>query len=123
MSSQYDAVAVRALATITKKGAEVTFARASAGGVYDPATDTWSGGSSSSTVGKAVQIPDDPQRFLALGLKTTDAITLMVAASDLGITPVSGDVFGWAGVFYTAKDCEAIAPDGTPILWLMVGQK
>lgn len=123
MPSIYDPVSARALVTITAKGATVTFARAGSGGVYDPVTDTWSGGSDAPASGKAVQIPDNPLRFQALGLTTANAITLLIAASGLSITPVPGDVFGWSGTFYTAKDCEAVAPDGVPILWTVVGQK
>ena len=123
MASIYDAVATRALATITAKGGTVTFNRASAGAVYDPATDQWTGGAATPATGKAVQITDNPLRFQALSLSTEDAITLLVAASGLGITPVPGDVFGWAGVFYSVKDAEAVAPDGVPILWSVIGAK
>lgn len=123
MSSIYDAVAERALATITAKGATVTFARGATGAVYDPITDTWTGGAATPATGKAVQVPDNPMRFQALSLTTQDAITLIIAASGLGITPVPGDVFGWNGLFYTAKDCEAVAPDGTPVIWTVIGSK
>lgn len=120
---KYDAVAQRALATITAKGETITFARGSSGAVYDPITDSFSGGTAANATSKAVQIEDDPLTFQALDLKMVDAITLLVAASGLSITPVPGDVFGWAGVFYTVKSAEAVAPDGTPILWTLIGAK
>ncbi len=121
--SQYDAIASRALATITAKGGTITFSRGQTGAVYDPITDTWSGGSDSPATGKAVQLANNPQKFIALSLTIENAITLLVAASGLSITPIPGDVFGWSGVFYTAKSVESTAPDGTPILYTIVGAK
>lgn len=121
--SQYDAIASRALDTITEKGGTITFSRGQTGAVYDPLTDSWSGGSDTPATGKAVQLANNPQKFIALSLTIENAITLLVAASGLSITPVPGDVFGWSGVFYAAKSVESTAPDGVPILYTIVGAK
>jgi hypothetical protein len=122
--SQYDAVAQRSLATITKKGAAVVFP--TAGGTqptYDPATDTWSGGSSSSVTGRAVQIDGDPDRWKTLSLILVNPVTLMIAASGLSITPAIGMTFMWpeSGTTYTIRDKQEVAPDGTPIIYVVTG--
>lgn len=122
MSSIYDAVATRALGTITKKGAPVIFTAGTAP-IYSPIDDTWTGGTLGPVTGQAVQIPDDPTQFAALGLVLVDPVTLMVAAKGLACTPTPGMPMLWAGVTYAVKYAEAVAPDGTPILWTVVGSR
>lgn len=123
--SVYDGVATRALRTITAKGAAVTFPGANVGGsapVYDPATDTFSGGSAGAqVVGRAVQIESDPDRFRALNLVLVNPVTLMIAAAGLAVTPALGMQFAWAGITYTIKDKDEVAPDGTPIIYIVTG--
>lgn len=121
--SIYDAISARALKTIAKKGADVTFPGTNTGAVYDPATDTWSGGSSSAVTGKAIQTTGDPDRFAALNLVLTNPVTLLVAASGLAVTPAPGMTFTWAGINYTVKDVETTAPDGVAILYKMTGSE
>jgi hypothetical protein len=121
VSSQYDAVAQRSLAAIARKGADVSFATVAGTPVYDPITDTWSGGSAATATGKAVQTTNDLQQLVALSLVTETTVTLLVAARGLTITPDRGEHFTWAGVDYTIKQVEKIAPDGTPILYRVVG--
>lgn len=118
---KYDAIAQRALETITKKGGPVTFPGAGTPAVYDPATDTWSGGSSSVATGRAVQIESDPDRFAALKLVLTNPVTLMIAAAGLSVTPAPGMQMTWAGTTYAIKDVDPIAPDGTPIIYTVIG--
>lgn len=125
---QYDAVAQRALAAITRKGGPVTFAVQTSAPIYDPATDTWSGGTTSSITGRGVQIPDNPEQILRLqgqGFTLTDPITLMVAASGLGVVPTSGMTMTWGNnVAYAIRSVEAINPDGTsPILYTIIGSR
>lgn len=118
--SQYDAVAQRSLATIKRKGAKVTFP---GGGppVYDPLSDSWSGGSATSVVGSAVQVPGDPDKLAALSLVLVNPVTLLVAASGLGIVPTPGGTFTWAGKTYTIKFSEPVAPSGVAIIYTVVG--
>jgi hypothetical protein len=71
-------------------------------------------------VGKAVQIESDPQRLAARNLVLTDPLTLLVAAAGLSVVPTPGMTEGWAGVERTIKDVETVAPDGTPILYVIV---
>lgn len=112
---QYDAVATRTLAAITKKGAAVLFGVA-AGNVYNPLTDTWSGGTVSFATGRAVEIPGDPNRFQALGLVLTNPVTLLVAAQGLTIEPAPGMSLTWGGVGYTIMNVDRVAPDGETLL-------
>lgn len=119
--SKYDAVAQRALATITRKGGVVTFPGTASGGIYDPLADSFSGAGSEDKTGKAVQIEGDPDRFAALNLVLTNPVTLMIAAHGLALTPVPGMAFTWAGVTYSTKDADAVAPDGTPIIYVIIG--
>jgi hypothetical protein len=120
MSSKYDAVSGRALATIARKGADVAFGT-STGGIYDPLTDTWSGGTAGSAIGKAVQIANDETLLAALQLLTRTTVTLLVAAKGLTVGPDRDMPMTWAGVGYRIADVQATAPDGTPILYQIVG--
>jgi hypothetical protein len=122
--ADYSAVARRALAAIAKKGGPVTFPGAGTPATYDPATDTWSGGSAGSdAVGRAVQIDGDPDELIALNLVNVDNVTLMIAASGLTITPAVGLTFEWAGRSYTIKKKDEVAPDGTAIVYVVTGAR
>lgn len=121
MSNQYDAVAQRTLATIARRGGIVTFPGTGSGGIYDPLTDAWSGAGPADAQGKAIQIEGDPDRFAALKLVLVDPVTLMIAAGGLTVTPSVGKLMTWAGVTYTIKDRDPVAPDGTPIIWIVTG--
>lgn len=127
MTSRYDGAATRALATIEAKGAAVSFAPggSAAGSMYDPLTNQWSGGSSDSWPGSAVQIPGDPDRFAALKLMLTDPITLLVAAKNLTAAPTPGMSMVWDGVLYTVKDVEPVAPAGSAsaIVYTVTGSR
>lgn len=120
--SKYDAEASSALADITDAGAAVTFSRGG-GQVYDPATDTWSGGSSTPVTGQAIQVKGNPDRFAALSLVLVDPVTLVVAAYGFGISPRPGDTMLWAGVTYTIKDVEPTGPDGAAIVYRITGSR
>lgn len=120
---QYDAVAARSLATITKKGGTVTFRPPSTQEIYNPVDDTWSGGAPAPFAGKAVQIDSNPQRMASRGLSLVNPVTLMVAAKDLVAPPSAlGMLMDWASQSYAIRDVETVAPDGaTPILYIVVG--
>lgn len=120
MTSKYDAVAGRALATIARKGSDVGFGTGT-GGIYDPLTDTWSGGTIGSAVGKAVQIDNDLAQLQALDLITRTTVTLLVAAKALTVVPDREMPMTWASVVYRVADVQTIAPDGTPLLYQVLG--
>ncbi len=125
MAGKYDAVAKRTLAVIAKRGGDVLFPGATPGtpGVYNPLTDTWTGGTGATdATGKAVQIPDDPERFKAIGLVTSNPVTLLIAAKNLGFTPAPGMRFVWASRSYSTKDVEAVDPAGDgAVLYTVIG--
>lgn len=123
--SDYTAVAERVLAAIERKGATVTFP--GSGGtppIYDPITDTFSGGTpATDVIGNAIQLQDDPAQFATQKLTLVNPITLAIAASGLGVTPTAGMIFVWpaGGTTYTCKGGEALAPAGVPIYWTVLG--
>lgn len=122
MATKYASDSADALADIKEAGGVVTFTRGGSA-VYDAATDTWSGGSSAPVSGYAIQRRGDVDRFAALSLVLVDPVTLLVAAWNLTITPQPGDAMLWAGVTYTVRDVDAVAPDGTAILYSVTGSK
>jgi hypothetical protein len=116
------ALATRILAAITKHGGVVTFPGTTGGATYNPVTDTWSGGTpGAAATGRAIQKKDDPERFQAMGLTMANAITLLVAAEGLAVTPAPGMAFQWAGKTYTALAVEPMAPQGTALYYEMTG--
>lgn len=121
--AQYDALAQRALALITKKGGPVVFPGTGTPPVYNEATDTYAGGTAGvNTTGRAVQVNGDPDRFAAMHLTLINPVTLIVAAVGLAITPIVGMVFIWGGVRYTIKDADTLKPDGvTAIIHTITG--
>jgi hypothetical protein len=126
MASKYAATAQRALATIARKGAPVTFTGSPASApVLDEATGQWSGGSgpSADVIGRAIQIEGDPDRFKALNLVLVNPVTLMIAAKGLPVGVIApGKPMRWAGVDYTIRDAgDTLAPDGEPILYFPTG--
>lgn len=120
--SQYTAIAQRTLALIRRKGAAVTFTTVT-GRVYNDTTGTWTGGDPVIATGVAVQSEDDPVRFSALNLTLVDPITLTVAAHGLSTVPAPNMALSWAGVTYTVKNVEAVAPDGVAIIYTVIGSR
>lgn len=111
-SVKYNAIAVRALATITRNGNDVTIL-----------ADTWRGGSIAADVtAKAVEIPGDPDTLEALGLVALNPVTLLIAAYGLTVKFAAGVQFSWGGTVYTTKLATPLVPDAeTYILWTVVG--
>lgn len=121
----YTATASRALALMKRKGGTITFPGAIPGtaGVYDAATDTWSGGTpATDATGSAVQIEGDPDKLAALSLTLVRSVTLIVAASGLLCTPSPNMTFVWAGTTWTVRSSDPTDPSGsTPIIYEIVG--
>jgi len=112
MTSVYDRTAERAAKTIAKKGATVTFL-----------AGPWSPAMTADVPGSAIQIEDDPDALARLGV-LSNPITLLIAAKSLpaGFRPQASMRFTWASTDpYAVRSAEALAPDGTPILWTVVG--
>lgn len=122
----YDDDIAEAYDDIVEAGADLLFV---AGGgsqpVYDPVTDEWTnpGGTTTSVGGKAVQVAGDPDRYAALNLVLVNPVTLLVAAKNLTTKPKVGMQVAWAGELYTVRDVEPTAPDGTAIIYTVVGSQ
>jgi hypothetical protein len=116
------ALASRILAAITKHGGVVTFPGTNAGGSYNEVTGVWTPAApGANATGRAIQKKDDPERFQAMGLTMANAVTLLVAAEGLTVTPAPGMAFQWAGKSYTAHAVEPMAPQGTPLYYELTG--
>ena len=113
--ADYSGLAGRALATVTRKGAAVTFTLASAG-TYDATTDTYSSAVTTSTAGYAVRLPGDPVRYESLGLRQSEAATFLFAPTTYAAQPALGSTTSWDGVTYTVEDVDPIEPDGNAIV-------
>lgn len=122
MTTQYAPHATRALATVKRKGAAITFALVSPG-VYDAATDTWSSPVTTSIAGFAVEIGNDPEVFRNLGLILADHATFLFTASTLGSLPVPGFRTTWGGAAYTVKSVLPLSPDGTALLARVIASR
>ena len=126
MTTKYADELADALADITEAGAVVTFPGAVPGtaGTHDPATDTWGGGTAATdATGRGIEIPGDPDTYRTLSLIQSNPVTLLLAASGVTITPRAGMPFVWpaGGTPYTVRLATPMGPDGTPILWTLVG--
>lgn len=95
-----------------KSGAAVTFTFANPG-TYDRATNTYSGGSSSSVSGYASRVPGDPERYKLLGLIEGESPTLLFTPDTNGDKPELLATVTWASATYVVRDVDPWAPDGT----------
>ena len=102
-----------ALADIKEAGADVTFSKNAR--TYDRGTGR-STVSAQSVVGYAIEVRGSPRVYEALGLKITEAVTLVFAANTYGDIPNLGMTCSWGGETYTVRDVSPTAPDGIAIL-------
>ena len=104
-------------------GGMVVFTAPQVGRVYNEDTGTWTPGTDQTATGYAVQVPDNPEHRLAMGLQLTDPITLRVPADGLALTPSPKMRMTFAGRTYEVKSVEAVAPDGGPFLYTVIGDR
>lgn len=105
---------VSALADVTEAGSAVTFTHSIAG-TYDPSTRAWSGASSSTVAGYAVQVKGKPETYQALGLVESKNPTLLFVPTTYGEVPAVGWTVTWSSTSFTVRDVDPLAPDGTVI--------
>jgi len=127
---KWDATASRTLATIKRKGGIATFRSVgtdtSDTEIFDPITGLFAPAPGNTAQGidvPAIQIPSDPDRYEANGMTLINSLSLMVAAGL--VVPEPGMIVQWpkgSGKEYTVKYPEAVAPDGTPLLYLVDAQ-
>lgn len=101
-----------ALADVTEAGTAVTFSLTSPG-TYDATTETYSGGSTTSCAGYAVEMEGDPKEYA--DLITQNPATLFFTPSTFGDLPLIDSVGTWAGLSRTVKRIFPLRPDGTVI--------
>lgn len=111
--------ATGALNDITDAGASVTFTQQTPG-VYDAATDTFTGAATVTVAGSAVEIPGDADVYAALELVLLQARTLLFGASTYGAAPALGASVTWGGAVYTVRSVDGVSPDGNAIISTIV---
>ena len=100
-------------------GASVTFTQHTPG-VYDEATDTFTGATTVTVTGSAIEIAGAPDLYAALELIEREAPTLLFSASTYGELPALGASVTWGGAVYTVRSIDPLAPDGVAILATIV---
>lgn len=116
----YAADHASALADIRESGAAVSFSVRNPG-VPDPLTGLSTGGGTSSVAGHGLQLPGNQERYRDLQLVSFMAITLLFAASTYGEKPAIGSTFDFMGSTWTVKAIDPFAPDGTPVIFTVIG--
>ena len=104
-----------ALADLTEAGTAVTFTR-TLPGTYDPSTDTWSGGSTTTVAGYAMRVKGNPLQYQALELIQSESPTLLFTPSTYGEMPALGSQVTWNSLAYTVRAVDPVSPDGTAIV-------
>jgi hypothetical protein len=110
----YAAEHADALAMVAEAGASVTFTL-TIPGTYDAATDTWTGGSTSTVTGDAIRTRGNPERYKALELIESESPALLFTPDTYGDLPALNSTVSWNSTTYTVRDVDPIAPDGTAI--------
>lgn len=108
-----------ALADLAEAGASVTFTLTTPG-TYDAATDTHSSPTTSTVTGSAIKVSGRPKKYEALGLRESEAPTLLFAPTTYGQLPALGASVAWGSATYTVRDVDSVAIDGTAIIAYVV---
>lgn len=96
-----------------RKGAAATFTYTTPG-VYDPATDTTTGGATVELPGVGMEIDGDPNLYVALGLIESENPTILWKPTTAGTLPPLGATVVWGGETLTVKNIKRLAMTGTP---------
>ena len=123
MSTQYAAEIADAGTDIADAGQPITFTRTTQ--VYAPATDA-STPAITTASGFAIRVRPryiDVTRFLEPGLAIVDHVTLLVAAAGMDFDPLPGDTFEWGAYTYSVKVVDPTGPDGSAIIWRIIGSR
>lgn len=67
-------------------------------------------------VGSAIRVQGDARRYEALGLRETEAPTLLFVPNTYGDTVKPGDRVTWESKEWTVAEVFPLAPDGVTIL-------
>lgn len=98
----------------------LTFTRTSPG-TYDPLTDLTTAATVTTVAGEAIVVRGDPQRYRALELSMSTALTLFFTPTVYALRAFTtdfvqpGDTTTLNGLAMTVRDVSPIAPDGMVI--------
>ena len=98
---------------VASRGVDVIFATTSSGS-FDETAETGSD-TSSDLVGKAVELPADPEEYRERELILGVHLTLIFVPSVLGQYPGSGATVTWAGVLRTVRAVMPYRPQGVAL--------
>ncbi len=99
----------------------VTFTRKTSG-TYTASTGNFSGASSSTITGSAIQVRGREIRYKELGLSLSACPTLLFTPTSYPLYShttefvLPGDTVVWNELTFTVKDVETVAPDGYVIV-------
>lgn len=100
-------------------GASVTFTQQTPG-VYDEASDVFTGATTVTVTGSAMEVGGDPDVYAALELIQREARTLLFSSSTYASVPALGASVTWGGAVYTVRSVDAVSPDGNAIISTIV---
>jgi hypothetical protein len=107
--ASYEHEHARALASMQRRGAQITFPATS--GTYDGATGTWSEeGGAAEVSGWAVEKPLEPEEYQELKQITKNPVLLVFVPTTYGERPVMGQRPMWAGRSRTVAGVLPIRP-------------
>ena len=121
MSTVYATEIASAAVDIAAAGTAVTFSRNSP--TVDPTTGEPNGAGPLTASTVAIGVKSNWQKFAALGLTLNFPQTIKAAASGMAFAPQPGDSFVWGGFLYAVVNVETLEPDGTAILFTIVGNR
>lgn len=123
MADIFDRIRGRAATVITKFGAPVVFRGAGIPAMQDPTTLVWSDPVPPlEFTGRGIQTSGDPEQIeLTPDLIMRNPIIILVAADQLGGIPMPEMTMIWSGMEFHVHQVKAIAPNGNPIYYIVVG--
>ena len=121
MSGAFAAQHSRALASIKRKGGVALSFTRKLPGTLDATTNTFTGASSSSIAGYAIEVQSDPEQLEQLSLLLKKSHTFFFVPTTYGLLAVDksfvqpNDLCAWNNDTWSARDVRALAPDGVVI--------
>jgi hypothetical protein len=122
MADIFDRIRGRAASVITKFGAPVTFRGAMIPAIEDP-PGVWSAPVPAlEFTGRGIQTSGNPEQIeLSPDLILRNPIIVLVAADGLGGIPMPEMTMVWNGIEFIVNTVKAVAPNGNPIYYVIVG--
>jgi len=111
----YTAIAERAYGMVQGRGTAVTFTLSSPG-TQSATTGQYSGATTTTVTGVAIECGKNPTLYQQLALVESDAPTLLFCPDTYGDAPDLQSSVSWRGLTYVVRNVTQLAPDGTAIL-------